>query len=149
MKALKWNRSAQLFTDFAAFYIGDPVEFDCSLTQPWVNVTLWFSQYDSYAQIIPDDRIRKINQKFMIDKIRMEDAGEYQCRAANITPSDVTYVHVSPGKCFTTVNEMYSTCLLCLLHILISCICIDIQIFAKRLRMRKFVAVIRVFMVVP
>ena len=123
MKALKWNRSAQLFTDFAAFYIGDPVEFDCSLTQPWVNVTLWFSEVDSFAQIIPGDRIRKINQKFMIDKIRMEDTGEYQCRAANIEHSDVTYVHVSPGKCFTAVNEMYKTCLL---HILVSCISIVI-----------------------
>ena len=123
MEDLKWNRSAQLFTDFASFYIGDPVEFDCSLTQPWVNVTLWFSEHDSYAQIIPDNRIRKINQKFMIDKIRLEDTGEYQCRAAYIKPSNITQVYVSPGKCFTAVNEMYS---ICLLRILISCISVVI-----------------------
>lgn len=101
MEDLKWNRSAQ---PFAAFYIDDPVEFDCSLTQPWVNVTLWYKKESSFDQIIPGDRIRKINQKFKIDKIRLDDTGEYQCQAANIKPSDVTNVHVSTGKCFTAVN---------------------------------------------
>lgn len=82
-----------------SFYVGDPLKFDCSLTQPWINVSLWHKVNDNspYKVLIPGGNLRQSNQTFKIDSVTIHDNGDYQCQAANINPRTI-FVHVLTGK---------------------------------------------------
>ncbi|XP_046851819.1 uncharacterized protein LOC124445157 [Xenia sp. Carnegie-2017] len=74
----------------------DEVDFNCSLSDPTVNVTFWYKPHTPsiFKRRIPDGiYLQQFNQIFRIVKLNRSNDGDYECRAENVSTLAVLSVH--------------------------------------------------------